>query len=634
MSNWSKEKSLKYYLINKWGKPYFDINDKGNLICMPEGNDIKIDIKKIIDKFIEGGGELPVLLRFNNIINHRVISINEKFNESIKRYKYNGYYKSIMPIKVNHQKNVLELFVKYGQKYSIGLEAGTKPELIETMLFKQKKQFFLICNGYKDREYISIVLNMQKLGRVKPFLVIDRVSELFKIISMYKNVEFFPNIGIRVKLSNKIKDKWENFSRSTSKFGLSSNEIMLVIDILKKNNMLNCLKLLHFHIGSQVNCIYKIKKSLQEVSYIYCNLKKIDCNNLEYIDIGGGLAIDYNGSKSLFGLSMNYTLDEYVDNVILTISNICNKNNVFHPNIISESGRAFMGQHAALIFNVMENNSIEKSIDVKKTMLIKDKNNIIRSVMDIYLNLNYKNYIKSHKYAFLARKDCNLLFNHGLIDLFTKTEVENIYWLILIKIKYIIKKYENLNDDLLYISKQLSDIYYCNFSIFRSISDFWAIDHIFPIIPIHRLNEEPKNDAIIMDLTCDSDGKIDKFINKKGVSNSLKLHHLNNESYYLGIFLIGAYQETLSNLHNLFGSTNVIHLDISSKNKYYIKEVILGNKIDEVLELVKCKKNKILISISSIIKKAIKSKEITSKEALLIFKKLTKSLSSYTYLKD
>jgi len=631
---WSTQQSLNYYLINKWGFPYFNINKNGNLICTPKGKSThNIDIKQLIDNLIKNNINPPILVRFNDILKDRINIIHKNFYQSIKIYKYKGSYTFAMPIKVNQQKHVVKKILKYGKKYSLGLETGSKPEFIAAIFLQKKYPSIIICNGYKDKEYINIALNAQKTG-LQTFLILDQFSELKQIIKTSKKLNIKPNLGLRAKLSNKSKGRWKGSSGDKSKFGLFAKEIIQTIKTIKKNKIITSLKLLHFHVGSQITSINSIQKSLKEAAQLYCNLRKMGCSDLQYIDVGGGLAVDYSGGKTNFHSSMNYSIQEYTNNIISTIQNICDKNKEPHPNIISESGRALSAHYTILIFNVLGCNSSRKTkLNIKEVTPIKKNPTILYTIWNIYKNINKKNFQDSFNNATLIKEESKILFNHGIIKLKTKAKVEDVYWKIcknIYKNKY---KLNHISKYLKDLQKHLSNIYYCNFSIFQSIPDAWAIKHLFPVIPIHRLNEKPKKDVILADLTCDSDGKLDQFIGFKNVKNTLKLHPLNEQPYYLGAFSIGAYQEILGNLHNLFGNTNAIHITIKNNGNYYLDHITQGNSINKILSYLQYNNKQIIKSIKKITQKAIKTKKITIKEGFFLLKKFKNSLLGYTYLK-
>jgi len=635
-NKWSIQKSKELYLISRWGEPYFSINTFGHLICFPLGEDSlsSIDLKYLVDDLISRNISPPFVIRFNNILHKQAKIISSSFNNSIEKYKYQNKYHCIMPIKVNQQRHIVEELINQ-TNVPIGLEIGSKSELLIALALLTPNNPLLICNGYKDFSYVEIILTAQKLF-LKPYIVLDRFKELdyIFIISQKKNIK--PLIGIRAKMSYKGSGRWENSSGDSSKFGLSSEEIVEVVRKLKQNNMLKSLQLLHFHIGSQITNIRSIKNSLKEATHLYCNLRQMGCLSLKIINVGGGLAIDYDGSKTNFHSSRNYSTQEYANDVVSIIQDICDESFQPHPLIMSESGRFLVAHHSVLIFNVLGVHSKTNSIFYHKNLKTpkSSEHYILHEIWEIYTNISNKNFQESYNDALSTREESISLFNHGMINLFTKAKIDNLFWKICLKLQKIVCTLSYVPEDLENLDFKLSDIYYCNFSVFKSIPDSWALSHLFPILPIHRLNEKPSIKAILADLTCDSDGKIEKFIDLRNIRTTIFLHEYTNNPYYLGIFLVGAYQEILGDLHNLFGNTNVIHLSIKQNNSYTIEHIIPGNTVSEVLKHVQYNNIDLINKIKKTIQKSVYCKKISLEESIKFIKLYKKALSNYTYLED
>jgi len=635
-NKWSIQKSKELYLISRWGEPYFSINNHGNLICIPMGKNsiTSIDLKFLIDDLISRNILPPFVIRFNNILHQQAKIISNNFKNSIEKYKYQNKYHCIMPIKVNQQRHIVEELINQ-LNIPIGLEIGSKSELLIALALLTPNNPFLICNGYKDYSYIEIILSAQKLF-LKPYIVLDRFKELDYIFKISKEKNIKPLIGIRAKMSYKGSGHWENSSGDSSKFGLSSEEIVEVVKELKENNMLKSLQLLHFHIGSQITNINSIKNSLKEATHIYCNLRQMGCSFLKIINVGGGLAIDYDGSKSNFHSSRNYSTQEYANDVVSIIQDICDESFQPHPLIMSESGRFLVAHHSVLIFNILGAHSKTNSTFYKKKLKIPKSSDhyILHEIWDIYTSINNKNFQESYNDAISTRKESISLFNHGMINLFTKAKIDNLFWKTCLKLQKIICNLSYVPEDLENLDYKLSDIYYCNFSVFKSIPDSWALSHLFPILPIHRLNEKPYVKAILADLTCDSDGKIEKFIDLKDIRTTIFLHKYTTKPYYLGIFLVGAYQEILGDLHNLFGNTNVIHLSIKKNNSYAIEHIVPGDTVSKVLKHVQYNNIDLINKIRKNTEKSVYYKKISLEESIQFIKLYKNALSKYTYLED
>lgn len=632
-NNWTKEDSLDHYLISRWGQPFFSINEKGHMVCQPKkGSAGKIDLKELIDDLKRRGIKPPLLVRFNDILATQVESLALSFKKSIDDYNFNGSYRTVMPIKVNQQRHVVEQLVDCGRAYNLGLEAGSKPELLVGMALLKKDHGLLICNGYKDDDYIETALQAERLG-IKTVLVLDRFAELPMVINVAKRLGIKPRIGLRAKLATRGKGRWVESSGDRSKFGLTIREIIKTVEMLKAENMLDCLNLLHFHIGSQITTIRSIKNAVREAAHLYCGLRSLGCTALDHVDVGGGLAVDYDGSQTNFHSSMNYSLQEYANDVVSVMQDICDELNEPHPHIVSESGRALVAHHAVLIFDVLGANELGVKDETEIKIPTDDDHTILHTMYEAYSNVSAKNAQECFNDVITAKEESVALFSHGVIDIETRAQIDELFWATCKKILKTTQGQQYVPEDLSNLNKLLSDTYYCNFSVFQSIPDAWAVGHLFPFAPIHRLNEAPTQEAILADLTCDSDGKIDHFIDLRDVKRTLRLHKLHpNEPYYLGAFLVGAYQETLGDLHNLFGDTNAVHVSLGDDGKYLLEHVVVGDTVSEVLSYVEYDRLDLVRRVRDSIEIAVRRGEMTLEESAELMKRYEEGLSGYTYL--
>lgn len=629
MRKWRIEDSQDLYNIEGWGINYFSINEKGNVTVTPKKNASPIDLKELVDELMLLDVSAPMLLRFTDILDDRIITISDCFQSAAEEYGYKGQNFIIYPIKVNQMRPVVEEIVSHGKKFNIGLEAGSKPELHAVLAINTDGESLIICNGYKDENYIELAILAQKMGK-RIFLVVEKLNELKLIASVSRRLKVRPNIGIRIKLASAGSGKWEESGGDVSKFGLSSSELLEAIDFIEKNNLKDCLKLIHFHIGSQVTKIRRIKNALREASQFYVQLSAMGFK-VDFVDIGGGLGVDYDGSKSSNSeSSINYSIQEYVNDSISTFVDVCNKNNVPHPNIISESGRSLAAHHSVLIFEVLETATLP-AWDEEETVSEHD-HELVRELYSIWELLNQPRMLESWHDAEQIREEALDRFSLGLIDLKTRALTERLFWSIAREVYQMANKTKHLPDELRQLSKMLSDKYFCNFSLFQSLPDSWAIDQIFPIMPIHRLDEKPTTFATLQDITCDSDGKIDNFISTRNFSHSLPLHSLKSkENYYLGVFLVGAYQEILGDLHNLFGDTNAVHVSVN-ENGYKIDQVIDGESVAEVLDYVQYNPKKMVRTVETWVTTSVKAGIITMQEGKEFLSNYRSGLYGYTYL--
>jgi arginine decarboxylase len=636
---WGTQDSAEHYLINSWGAPYFSVGENGNLTVCPSGKVGEngggvIDLKALVDDLLKRGIVPPVLLRFNEILDSRVTDLAGCFQKSINEYGYKGVYRGVMPIKVNQQRHVVEELVRAGKKTHLGLEAGSKAELLVATALLDGDDALLVCNGYKDTEYIEMALAAQRLG-LKPFLVLDRFAELELIMQVAKREGIRPNIGMRFRLSSRGAGKWQESSGDRSKFGLSASEVVRAVEILKADNMLDCLQLLHFHIGSQITTIRSVKEAVREAVRVYHDLRDMGATSLSFMDVGGGLAVDYDGSKTNFHSSKNYSNQEYAADVVYGVMDGCDQANIPHPTIITEAGRALVAHHAVLVFNVLgvnEMTSPRVRDDLKPDA---DEHRTIHAMYDAYQSVNIKTFQEAYNDAMTLKDEAETLFSAGVINLTTRARIEDLYWATCERVLKVCEKVDYVPDDLADLRKNISDTYYCNFSVFQSMPDSWAVDQLFPIVPIHRLDQEPTREAILADLTCDSDGKVDQFIDLRDVKRTLRLHVPDGKPYFLAAFLVGAYQETLGDLHNLFGDTNVVHVSIpEGSSMYSLEHVVEGDRVSEVLSYVEYDRADLIRRIRQAAERSVRAGRMTFEQSAAFMRRYEEGLAGYTYLED
>ena len=629
MRKWRIDDSAELYNINGWGVDYFSINDKGNVTVTPQKNGYPVDLKELIDELALTDVSAPMLIRFPDILDDRIISISNCFKSASEEYKYKAQNFIIYPIKVNQMRPVVEEIVSHGKKFNIGLEAGSKPELHAVIAINTDPESLIICNGYKDENYIELALLAQKMGK-RIFLVVEKLNELKLITTISKRLKIKPNIGIRIKLASSGSGKWEDSGGDVSKFGLTSSELLEALDFIEKNKMHECLRLIHFHIGSQVTKIRRIKIALREASQFYVQLHKMGFN-VDFVDIGGGLGVDYDGTGSANSeSSVNYTIQEYVNDSISTFVDASDKAGIPHPNVITESGRSLTAHHSVLIFEVLETTTLpvwEDEVDLNP-----DDHELVKDMFSLWETLNQTKMLETWHDAQQIREEALDRFSFGLIDLKTRGQIERLFWTIAREVYQLANETKHVPDELRQLSKLLSDKYFCNFSLFQSLPDSWAIDQIFPIMPIHRLDEKPLRSATIQDITCDSDGKIDNFIAARNSSYHLPVHSLRGkEPYYMGVFLVGAYQEILGDLHNLFGDTNAVHVTVQ-ENGYTVDQVIDGETVAEVLDYVQYNSKKMVRTVETWVTTSVKAGIITLEEGKEFLSNYRSGLYGYTYL--
>ena len=631
MRKWRIEDSAELYNINGWGLKYFSINDKGHVAVTPREGSASVDLKELMDELQVRDVTSPVLLRFPDILDNRIEKISKCFQQAADEYGYTAKNFIIYPIKVNQMRQVVEEIVSHGKKFNIGLEAGSKPELHAVLAINTDENSLIICNGYKDENYVELALLAQKMGR-RIFLVVEKLNELRLIADISKRLKIRPNIGIRIKLASSGSGKWEESGGDGSKFGLNSSELLEALDFLEKAKMPDCLKLIHFHIGSQITKIRRIKNALKEASQFYVQLQNMGFH-VEFVDIGGGLGVDYDGTRSSSSeSSMNYSIQEYVNDSVSALVDACAKNNLPQPNIITESGRSLTAHHSVLVFEVLETTSLP--IWDEKEELGENPHELVDELYKIWDNMNQPRLLESWHDALQIREEALDLFGLGLLDLRTRAQIEQLFWSVAREVNEIASDMKHAPEELRKISKLLPDKYFCNFSLFQSLPDSWSIDQLFPIMPISRLDERPDRTATIQDITCDSDGKINNFISSHGANSHLAVHALNNkEPYYIGVFLVGAYQEILGDMHNLFGDTNAVHVSVY-KDRYEIDQVINGETVAEVLDYVQFSPKKLVRSVETWVTSSMKAGIITPEEGREFLSNYRSGLYGYTYLEN
>jgi arginine decarboxylase len=642
--SWTIEHSKQLYGIEGWGEPYFSINEAGNVTVSPQSPspEFTIDLYELVQSLKKRNLGLPILIRFSEILADRITRLVACMNTAIAKYDYSGCYQGVFPVKCNQNRHLIEDLVRYGKPHNFGLEAGSKPELVIALatleaLPHDSNQPLLICNGYKDREYIETALLATKLGQ-RIIIVIEQPEELDLTLQISQKLGIKPILGVRAKLNTKGSGRWGTSSGDRAKFGLTTPQIVTVVNKLQAYNLADCLQLLHFHIGSQISSIAVIKNAIREASQLYVQLAKMT-GNMQYLDVGGGLAVDYDGSKTNFYASKNYNMQNYANDIVAQIKDTCDMAKVSHPTIVSESGRAIASHQSVLVFDILSTNQVPVSTPEPSK---ESEHLLIENLWEAYHSIDLDNYQEVYHDAIQFREEAFNLFNLGYLSLTERARAEELYWACICKIAQIVqnishsypREYNYIPEELQDLDKIMASIYYANLSIFQSVPDAWGIDQLFPLMPIHRLQEKPIARGVIVDLTCDSDGKIDNFIDlKEDVKPVLELHPLNQQPYYLGIFLVGAYQEIMGNLHNLFGDTNVVHVQATDKG-YQIKYVVKGDTIKEVLGYVQYNAEDLIEKIRCRTETALQENRISLEEAQKLLQNYESSLDSYTYLKN
>ncbi|NTW71477.1 MAG: biosynthetic arginine decarboxylase [Eubacteriaceae bacterium] len=629
LGRWTKQKSEELYGIKNWGAGYFSISENGEVLVNPyKDKSAAVSIMDIISGVLERGLEMPVLLRFENLLDSQISFLNNSFNEAMKTLNYQGVYRGVYPIKVNQQQQVIEEVTKFGQRYHHGLEVGSKAELVAALSLLKDKEACLICNGYKDEEFIDLCLYAIKMG-FNCFFVIEIPGELDTLLERSKALGINPNIGIRIKLAAKAGGHWTDSGGDRSIFGLNVSQVITMVDTLKERNMLDSLKLLHYHLGSQIPNIRDIRSAVLEATRVYAELVK-EGAPMGYLDLGGGLAVDYDGSNTNYTNSRNYSVEEYCTDIVEAVMSTLDSSNIPHPVIITESGRTTVAYYSVLLFNVLD---VEKLEEYEMPDQLDDSvSEQIRNLFDVNKNLTLKNIQECYNDALYYRDEIRDMFKHGRISLRERAFSEKIFWNTINSIAKEKQKLKNAPPDLEDLESAIADIYYCNFSVFQSIPDSWAIDQLFPIMPVHRLLELPKRNAVIADITCDCDGKIDRFIDLHDVRTTLPLHEMKNgDDYYLGVFLVGAYQETLGDLHNLFGDTNVVSVRINPDGNYDLVKEIHGDSVADVLSYVEFDPKDMLVRFRETAEDSIREGYINATERREIMRAYDNGLRGYTY---
>lgn len=629
MKKWTIEDSNELYNMSGWGTSYFGINEKGDVYVTPCKDDTQIDLHDVMDELSLRDITPPVLLRFPDILDNRIEKTWSCFKKASDEYGFTGENFIIYPIKVNQMQPVVEEIISHGRKFNLGLEAGSKPELHAVIAVQCQSDSLIICNGYKDQSYIELALLAQKMGK-RIFIVVEKLNELEIIAKAAKKLNVRPNLGIRIKLASSGSGKWEESGGDASKFGLTSSELLKALEILEKKEMKDCLRLIHFHIGSQITKIRRIQTALREASQFYIQLHKMGYN-VDFVDCGGGLGVDYDGTRSPNSeSSVNYYIQEYVNDCIYTFVEAANRNGIQHPNIITESGRSLSAHHSVLVIDVLETASLPEMDDEFEPG--EASHPLVKDLYDIWDNLNPRTMLEDWHDAEQIRDEALDLFSHGIVDLQTRAEIERMYWSVCREINSLAKSLKHTPEELKNLDKILADKYFCNFSLFQSLPDAWAVDQLFPIVPLQRLNERPTRSATLQDITCDSDGKITNFVTNRNISHILPVHTLRkNEPYYLGVFLVGAYQEILGDMHNLFGDTNAAHITVKD-GRYHIDQIFDGETVEEVLNYVQYNPKKLVRQLEVWVTKSVKQGKISLEEGKEFLSNYRSGLYGYTYL--
>jgi arginine decarboxylase len=619
---------LELYNVPNWGAGFFSVNALGHVEVQPRPDGPRIDLLELVQDLRQRGLRTPLLVRFSDILAARVQGLCAAFNRAITEYGYRGAYRGVYPIKVNQQRHVVEEIVEYGAPDRIGLEAGSKPELLIAMAVCETPGALIVCNGYKDKKYIETALLGQRLGRT-PIIVVDRFHEVELIIRVSQELGIRPHIGVRARLSTKGAGKWVESTGDRSKFGLTALEIVDAVDLLRREGMLDCLELLHFHIGSQITAIRAHKDALREASRIFVGLHEMGARP-QYIDVGGGLGVDYDGSSTNFHSSMNYSVQEYANDVVASIQEACDDRRIPHPDIVTESGRAMVAHHSVLIFEAV---GVQEMLSGRPPDPVQaGDHRVIRDLAEVYAGISQKNVQEAYHDSLQLKEEAATLFSLGFLDLRARARVERLFWDCCEKILRITRELPYVPDDLEPLEKGLADTYYGNFSVFQSAPDHWAVKQLFPVMPIHRLEEKPTRRGVFADLTCDSDGKIDRFIDQRDVKDVLELHPWNGQPYYVGVFLVGAYQEILGDYHNLFGDTDAVHVRLGADGRYIVEHVVEGDAVNDVLRYVQYDRNALIERVRRTVEQAMRDGQLTLEESARLRRRYEEGLNEYTYL--
>jgi arginine decarboxylase len=630
--SWDIPSAISLYNVDRWGSGYFSINRSGNVQVMPtQQESLNIDLMEVVQEARERGMSFPLVVRFQDLLRHRVETINRAFQSAIAEARYQNVYKGVFPIKVNQLREVVEEIIDAGSPYHFGLEAGSKPELIAALAVHRDPDSLIICNGYKDLTYIKLALLGRKLGKLT-IIVVEKLEEVRQIVQLSKDMGVQPILGLRVRLKVKGHGRWATSGGENAKFGLSTADLVAASNYLKDEGMVDALRLVHFHVGSQVSDIGVVKRAVREAARFFAKLAHMG-HPMEFIDVGGGLGVDYDGSRTAFDSSMNYTLQEYARDVVYNIMDVVDSEKVSHPTIVSEGGRAIVAHHSVLIveaFGSIEKGTADLALQVKET-----DPKLLADIVEIQRSLTKQNRMENLHDAQQVKEQAQSMFELGLLDLESKAKIETIYWQIAESVVDLCRGMRYVPDEVKELEISLGDQYLCNFSVFQSLLDHWALGQLFPIMPIHKLQYPPDRNGTLVDITCDSDGKVSKFIDLQDVKETLPLHRINNgEPYYLGFFLLGAYQDIMGDLHNLFGRVNEVHifLDEDEDSGWYIEEVIQGSTVISVLSMTQWDQNELVRLVKGQVDAAIKSDRLKPNEAMRILNDYERGLGGYTYL--
>jgi arginine decarboxylase len=628
MRGWTVGDSRDLYGVPSWGAGFFDVNAEGRIEVRPgKDDDTRIDLLELVRDLEHRGLRTPLLIRFSDILASRIAQLAGAFNDAIGRYGYGGRYRGVYPIKVNQQRHVVEEPIHFGREQGVGLEAGSRPELLIALALLDSPDALIICNGYKDRAYIETALLAQRLGRT-PIIVIDRFREIDLVVKTSRELGIRPHLGVRARLSTKGAGKWLESTGDRSKFGLSALEIVDAVSRLRSEDMLDCLELLHFHIGSQITAIRAHKDALAEASRIFVGLHEMGATP-KLLDVGGGLGVDYDGSRTNFHSSKNYSTQEYANDVVAFMQEACEEADVPQPDIVTDTGRAMVAHHSVLVFDVLGVNAMSSGISEPVS---EEDPKVLLDLASVGETVTRKNVQESYHDAVELKEEATTLFSLGFLDLQGRARAERLFWNTCERILRIVRELDYVPEDLQNLEKGMADTYYGNMSVFQSAPDHWAVKQLFPVMPIHRLDEEPTRRGVIADLTCDSDGKIDQFIDQHDVKEVLELHPWTGEPYFIGMFLVGAYQEILGDLHNLFGDTDAVHVRLDEEGGYAVEHVVEGDAVEDVLDYVQYDRRELVEKVRRTIETALRRGEITLEESARLRKRYEQGLREYTYL--
>jgi arginine decarboxylase len=629
MRGWMIRDSLELYGVPNWGGGYFSVNPEGHVEVRPRGGGgPSIDMLELTQSLERRGLRTPLLIRFSDILASRVRGLSEAFQAAASEYGYQGQYRGVYPIKVNQQRHVVEEIVEHGRDAGVGLEAGSKPELLVALALLDTPGALIVCNGYKDRAYVETALLAQRLGR-RPIIVVDRFREIDLILKTSRELGIKPALGVRARLTTKGAGKWVGSTGDRSKFGLTAVEIVEAVERLRSEDMLDCLELLHFHIGSQITAIRAHKDALREAGRIYAGLHALGARPT-LVDVGGGLGVDYDGSQTNFHSSMNYSVQEYANDVVASLQEAADDADIPHPDIVTESGRAMVAHHSVLVFDVLGVNEVLGHRPREEAG--EEENKVIQDLVEVRESISRKNVQEAYHDALQLKEEASQLFSLGYLDLPARAKVERLFWACCEKILRIVRELPYIPEDLADLEKGLADTYYGNFSVFQSAPDHWAVKQLFPVMPIHRLDERPTRRGVFADLTCDSDGKIDKFIDQRDVKDVLELHPWNDSAYYIGVFLVGAYQEILGDLHNLFGDTDAVHVHLDEAGGYTVEDVVEGDQVSDVLRYVQYDERALSEKVRRTVERALRAGQISVEESARLRKRYAEGLREHTYL--